>query len=80
MWLTVLVDIIAISAGVAIILVAADDPANDTADGRAHNGPGARADARENRPGERTRAGADRGPGRRTGNLVVVGWCRRAAA
>src|SRR6476619_7637169 len=57
--LTVLVDVIAIAAGIAIILPAVDRGAENAAKDRAGDRAGARLDARQNRAGNRTARGAD---------------------
>jgi hypothetical protein len=80
MWLSVLVDIITIAAGIAIILLASYDRPDGSAERSADDRSSAGADARENRAGERTGTCADCGSGRRAGNGMVVGRRGRAAA
>ena len=63
MRLAVLVDVIAIAAGIAIILPAVDGRAEHAAEDRAGNRAFAGADARDDRAGDRAADRADRGTG-----------------
>ena len=74
------IDVIAIAAGIAIILLAAHDQTYRTADDRTDCGSGTRADARKDGAGESARARADGGAGGGTGDCMVVSRRSRAAA
>src|SRR6478672_8660256 len=80
MRLAILVDVIAIAAGVAIILPTADDEAGYAADHGAHCRACTSADARKDGAGQRARASAGRRAGRAGCNGVVILRCRRTAA
>src|SRR5689334_13246336 len=80
MRLAVLVDVIAITARIAIILVAADHCADNAAGDRADRCAGSSADARKNRTRKSAGACAERRSGRRAGNGVVILWCSCTAA
>lgn len=72
MRLAILVDVIAITTGIAVILVAADDGTNDSAKHCPGDRARAGADTRKNRACKGARARADRSTGRRACNLVIV--------
>ena len=71
MWSTIMVDIIAIAASIAIILMITDDSADrgsqHAADGRTGSGP----ESWNNRAGESAGPGADYGPGCATRNHMI---------
>lgn len=73
MRLTILVDVITISACVAIILVASDYRTGDAAKDSAHGRTGACADAWENRTGDSSSARADDCSSCCGGDLVIGG-------
>ena len=74
MRLTVLVDVIAIAAGIAIILPAVDRRAENAAEDRAGDRAGDRADARNDRAGDRAADRADGGAGRRASDGPGCRW------
>src|SRR5437764_1664037 len=70
--LTVLVDVIAIAAGIAVILPSADGRAENAAEDRSGDRATYRADARKHRTGNCTANRANRSAGRDTAALAVV--------
>lgn len=72
MRLAILVDIIAITARIAIILPTADDQADGSADHRADSCARAGADARKDGTSQRTRACADSRSSSAGGHRMVV--------
>lgn len=72
MRLTVRIDVIAIAARIAIILMAADDRSGDSAENRTRNCSGASADARKNRARKRAGSGADCRSGGGAGYCMVI--------
>lgn len=79
MWLTILVDVIAISLGITIILVAADNRSGDTAEHRACHGSRRSADSRKDRPRKSAGAGTDRCSSNGGGYGMIVGRGGRTA-
>src|SRR6185503_5558349 len=80
MRLTILVDVIAIAAGIAVILVAADNRASDAAEDCTDRCAGTGADARKHRAGESARARAYDGTGCGAGDRMIGSGCTGAAA
>lgn len=79
MWLTVLVDEIAIALGVPIILMAADNCSGDAAQDCACNRSGRRADSRKDRASKSAGASTDCRTGNGRSHRVIVGRSGRAA-
>ena len=71
MWLPILVDVVAIAAGIAIVLMPADHGARNTAEDRACNCTGRGADARKDRTGESAGASADRRASRSASDRMI---------
>src|SRR5437763_8812303 len=70
--LAVLVDVIAIAAGIAVILPPADDCSENAAEHRAGNGAADRTNAWKNRTGDSATGRADSSAGRNAPTLAVV--------
>jgi hypothetical protein len=79
MRLAVPVDIIAITARIAIILASADDRSKGSSENRASDRSSPGSEARENRARDGSDTRADRGSGGRAGNdMVLCRGCRTA--
>jgi len=76
MWLAVLIDIIAVAAGIAIILAAVHDGSDRAAEDSTNHRARARSDARKNGARDSTCARADdRSSGRSSHGVIVARVC-----